>query len=514
LHVISFNQELPMTDYLVADPGDTLSSRPVSHIILTRTVAVVLAVIIAFMGLARAASAATAAEHRDSFSAMLMKNGIEAYSSASGRGDQKAADALLDDDVLFSAGDGAVQRDEKRDKSDAISALLQRQAQAMFDAAERGDRAALGRYLDPASLLVDDDGKVLTRRDVAGIAPVVPAAGMSASDNLTQWVAHHSGNVAVASFVDEQLVHTAALGERGQVLRPRYLVVQTWVERGATWKLIGSQAIALHRDPPVAMLPVSAWDEYTGSYSVAPGVTAVLASDGDALTSSTNGAKPVRYVPESVDVFFSPGMVEGALRPHIFFRRDETGHISGYRSSSGAVLARIDGVPTSTAVQPSAVKSEVLPAQELVVRRAGDVAVATFIHERITQYYGQVLHTRYRSTETWIKRGQSWKMLALQSRALENDDAAPPLAVPEMNDYVGTYVIGGDDAVTITLQAGSLLAMGKNGKPVVLNPLARDFFVPAGSPRTSIVFQRDASGRVAGYLIRREGRDLMFARSL
>jgi len=445
---------------------------------------------------------------------MLMKNGIEAYSSASGRGDQKAADALLDDDVLFSAGDGAVQRDEKRDKSDAISALLQRQAQAMFDAAERGDRAALGRYLDPASLLVDDDGKVLTRRDVAGIAPVVPAAGMSASDNLTQWVAHHSGNVAVASFVDEQLVHTAALGERGQVLRPRYLVVQTWVERGATWKLIGSQAIALHRDPPVAMLPVSAWDEYTGSYSVAPGVTAVLASDGDALTSSTNGAKPVRYVPESVDVFFSPGMVEGALRPHIFFRRDETGHISGYRSSSGAVLARIDGVPTSTAVQPSAVKSEVLPAQELVVRRAGDVAVATFIHERITQYYGQVLHTRYRSTETWIKRGQSWKMLALQSRALENDDAAPPLAVPEMNDYVGTYVIGGDDAVTITLQAGSLLAMGKNGKPVVLNPLARDFFVPAGSPRTSIVFQRDASGRVAGYLIRREGRDLMFARSL
>ena len=506
---ICFYEELLMTYSRAAGTGGYLRARLFPRVV-SHCMALLLFV---FIGPVGAASNAAAADRQDPFAVVLMEKGIEAYSSASDKGDEAAADALLDADVLFSGGDGAVQRDEKRDRHDVISALLQRQAQAVFDAGELGDRAAQRRYLHPDLLSVNENGTVLPRGDAAGIAPAVPAGGMSASDKLTQWVVHHSGNAAVASFVDEQLVHGADVGEQGQVQRPKYLVVQTWVKRGTEWKLFGSQTIPLHQDPSVAALPAPVWNEYVGSYGLAPGVTAVLARDGDVLTSSTNGAKPVRYVPESMDAFYSPGMAEGALRPRIFFQRDETGRVSGYLSSSGAVLKRVDGASMPPTVAPSAVKSQVLPAQQLVVRRSGDVAVATFVHERVTQYYGQELHTRYRSTETWIKQGHAWKMLALQSRALENDVTANASAVPALNDYVGTYRLDSGNAVTLTLAGGTLLATGKDGAPTVLNPLARDFFAPAGSPRTSIVFQRDASGRVAGYCHRREGRDLLYART-
>src|SRR5580698_10958973 len=74
----------------------------------------------------------------DAFTA-LIKQRIEAFSDASSRNDQNAMNSLLDDDVLFASGNGTVDRDEKRDKSDAVSALLRQQTQAFRDAGQRRD---------------------------------------------------------------------------------------------------------------------------------------------------------------------------------------------------------------------------------------------------------------------------------------------------------------------------------------------------------------------------------------
>ncbi|HEY8026340.1 MAG TPA: hypothetical protein VIF60_17370 [Burkholderiaceae bacterium] len=454
---------------------------------------------------------AHAADRGDSFASMLMDKGIEAYSVAGAKGDEKAADALLDQDVLFSGGDGAVQHDEKRDRTDAISALLKRKTQALLEVSERGDNAARNAYLDADLLFVDEDGIVRTRRDVESIAPGISVKGLSASDTVTQWVLHQRGNVAVSSFVDEQVNHPSPMAEHGQISL-KYLLVQTWRRHGSAWKLFGSHTIPLHQDPAPAALPESLWNEYAGAYQVAPGVVAVLKRDGEGLTSSTNGAKPVRYVPESVDVFYSPGMPAGALRPRIFFQRDAAGRVAGYVSSGGVVLHRLDDALTVVPAAPAGITSAILPARDLVVHRAGNVAIASFIHERVTQYYGQELHTNYRSTETWVKDGSSWKMLTLQSRAMENVVSLPPVSKLAWKDYIGSYEFAGQSMVAIVQEGETLLMSGKDGKPHVLNPLAHDFFTPVDSPRTSVIFERDASGRVTGYLSRREGHDLAFVK--
>jgi hypothetical protein len=158
-------------------------------------------------------------------------------------------------------------------------------------------------------------------------------------------------------------------------------------------------------------------NEYVGTHTGGTGLSVVISLDGSELTASSNGGKAVAYEAEGRDLFFTPGLPPGTPRSRIIFQRDKSGHIAGYVSSRGLELTRSGFVApqNDTAVTQPGISSTVLPAADLVVRRFGDVAIATFIHERVTHYYGQILHTKYRSTETWIKRGTEWKMLALQS---------------------------------------------------------------------------------------------------
>jgi len=354
----------------------------------------------------------------DQFTA-LIKQRIEAFSDASSRGDQAAMNNLFDDDVLFSSGNGTVDRDPQRDKSDTTAALLRKQAQAFCDADQRRDLVAMTSYLGDEVLFINEDGVVSERRDSLSGAPAAAPKGISSTVTLTDWILHYSGDVAVASFVDDQVVHYDT-----QDLNRKFLTVETWIKSAKGWQLIASQTIPLHQDPSPLILPSDVLDEYVGSYSGGPGLAVTISRDGNKLSASTNGGKAVVYDAEARDIFFTPGMPPGSPRPRITFQRDKNGHIAGYVSNRGLVLTRGEkSNPAAPAGDPAtaqqAISSTILPAADLVVHRSGDVAVATFIHERVTHYYGQVLHTKYRSTETWIKRGAEWKMLTLQSRELD-----------------------------------------------------------------------------------------------
>ena len=79
-----------------------------------------------------------------------------------------------------------------------------------------------------------------------------------------------------------------------------------------------------------------------------------------------------------------------------------------------------------------------------------------------------------------------------------------------MNDYVGAYAVGPAFTVRIT-RAGNALTASINGeKSVPLYATVPDVFFTPGSPRIRLIFQRDTSGRITGYLRRREERDLIF----
>jgi len=349
---------------------------------------------------------------RDDAFTGLIRERVEAFSDASSRGDQPGMNSLLDDEVLFSSGSGTVDRDPQRDKSDAIATFLEQQTLAFHDARRHQDKTAMQHFVADEALFINEDGSVTgsgdTRRDTSDVT----LKGNSSAITVTDWVLHYSGDVAVASFVGEQT------GDSGNpALSHKFLSVETWIKSNAAWKLIASQSIPLYADSPAVILSSSALNEYVGTYTGGTGLSVVISLDGSKLTASSNGGKAVAYEAEGRDLFFTPGLPPGTPRSRIIFQRDKSGHIAGYVTSRGFELNRSGPVApqNDTAVTQPGISSTVLPAADLVVRGFGDVAIATFIHEKVTHYYGQILHTKYRSTETWIKRGTEWKMLALQS---------------------------------------------------------------------------------------------------
>src|SRR5271155_58838 len=82
------------------------------------------------------------AARQDAFTGLIRER-VEAFSDASSRGDQSGMNSLLDDEVLFSSGSGTVDRDPKRDKSDAIAALLKQQTLAFHNPGWRQDTTAM-----------------------------------------------------------------------------------------------------------------------------------------------------------------------------------------------------------------------------------------------------------------------------------------------------------------------------------------------------------------------------------
>jgi ketosteroid isomerase-like protein len=447
---------------------------------------------------------ATGAAASDDAVASLLKQQTDAFADASARGNQAVVDGYLADEVLFSGGSGAVDRDPKFDKDDAVSALLKQQTQAFRDAAQRRDTAAMIGYLDDEVLFINEDGVVSTKGDFQGGSPAAPAKGVPSSVTITDWVVHSSGDVAITSFVNDQVIHYD-----GQALTLKFLSVETWVKRGETWKLLGSQTIPLHQDPSAGALSSDALNDYLGVYSPGPGFEATISRQGNAIALSINGGTPIVLSAEAHDIFFTPGLPPGYARTRLVFRRDASGRVTGYVNRRGVTFNKSAGPNQQAHQQPI---SSPLALQDFVVHVSGDVAVATFIHQRVT-YYGQILETKYRSSETWIKRGADWKMIASQGREMLPDPLTVTLSSGQLNDYVGEYRVGSGVAVKISMDGNALAASTNGEKPVALAPEARDFFFTPGSSRTSIIFQRNASGRVTGYVRRSEGRDLVFTKA-
>ena len=333
----------------------------------------------------------------------LLRQQTDAFSDASDRGDQAGMDALLDDDVLFSGGSGRVDRDPQRDKNDETSQLLRRQTQSFREAGQRRDVLAMRRYLDDQLMFIDEDGNVSSQLNFRAGAPATPPEPGSSMLTLSDWVMHHSGDVAVASYTEHQ---TVRYGDH--ILSYQFLSVDSWVKRLSGWKLIGSQTIPLNEDPPPQKL--QQLRDYAGDYGAGQWLRVTISLDGNALTLTTHGGIAAVLVPVARDEFIVRGTAPGYVRAPIIFQRDAQGRVSGYVSRD-VFLSRLE-VATGGTPAPAQNPPSTLTLKEFVVHQTGDIAVATFLHERTTDYGGVLMHKSYRSIDTWIKRAEGWKLTA------------------------------------------------------------------------------------------------------
>jgi ketosteroid isomerase-like protein len=139
------------------------------------------------------------------------------------------------------------------------------------------------------------------------------------------------------------------------------------------------------------------------------------------------------------------------------------------------------------------------------------IAVALFRQNETEHYFGQTIYARYLTITTWRKRPDGWRLIASQVLAEKTDPPAISLPAAQLAQYVGKYQLK-DSAATYSLQLinGQLIGTRDARKPVTWNAETSDVFFLSGDPRIRKIFQRDASGKITGFVERRESWDVVW----
>jgi ketosteroid isomerase-like protein len=177
---------------------------------------------------------------------------------------------------------------------------------------------------------------------------------------------------------------------------------------------------------------------------------------------------------------------------------------------TGAVQTREDLLKEFSPLPPGLVGR--MAVDTFKIETHGDVAVLAYETQEHLDYHGQILHSRFRISDTWLKTQQGWKLVAEQVAAVLKDPPAIKLSQQQLCEYSGSYTLTAQIKATIRCTPEGLTAE-RTGRPPAqyLAEVPDVFFVP-GQPRTRRIFVRDARGKVVGFVDRREGEDIRWTR--
>ena len=203
---------------------------------------------------------------------------------------------------------------------EAVPVLLQRQTQELVDTLGKGDVAVWERYLDPDVRFIDEEGVVSKKAQMLEQIRPLPA-GVSGTIRVTDFDAAVHGDVAVATYVDDE-----SENYHGHELHCRYRTTDTWSRTPGGWRLIASQVLAIREDPPAVTLSAALRKKYEGTYVLAPGIAYEIRGADGALQGQQTGRKPETLRAEAPDVLFVPGKP----RYRYVFLRNAEGKITGF----------------------------------------------------------------------------------------------------------------------------------------------------------------------------------------
>jgi len=141
-----------------------------------------------------------------------------------------------------------------------------------------------------------------------------------------------------------------------------------------------------------------------------------------------------------------------------------------------------------------------------------DIAVTFHEDQEQLDYHGQPLHARFRSVDTWKRTNKGWRLIATHVAAVQRDPPSVQLPPRDLCEFNGVYQLTPEIAATLSCDRGQL-RVGRLGRPdAYYLAETRDIFFEAGKPRVRRIFERDAQGRVTGFVDRREGEDIRWRR--
>ncbi|MDQ2932331.1 MAG: nuclear transport factor 2 family protein [Gemmatimonadota bacterium] len=154
-----------------------------------------------------------------------------------------------------------------------------------------------------------------------------------------------------------------------------------------------------------------------------------------------------------------------------------------------------------------------LAIDDFVVKLHGNFAVVTHEDNEYLDYHGQILRSRFRNTETWIRKDNAWRQTSSMILAVLKDPPAVTLDHVTLCGYSGRYAMTDSIVATIACSGDSLMVKREGRPDRAFRPELRDVFFEPGQPRTRRIFQRDAAGHIIGFVDRREARDLTWKRT-
>jgi len=196
-----------------------------------------------------------------------------------------------------------------------------------------------------------------------------------------------------------------------------------------------------------------------------------------------------------------------------------------YTDESGTISSKAQMVKDIRPLPPGV--SGNIKVTEFKVVVQGSTAVTSHLDDEHENYHGHELHCQYRTTDTWIKTPQGWRLLGGQVLAVRTDPPAIQLTAQQMDEYVGRYALTPEiiyeirktDAGLSPQQSKTGIAggpelegqqAGRQPEPIRAE-VADVLFVP-GKVRYRKVFLRGADGRITGFAERREAWDLVWKR--
>lgn len=225
--------------------------------------------------------------------------------------------------------------------AEPTATTLQRATQALMDATAPGTRAVWERWTDPQFVYVTEDNEVKTRaQTLEDLKPLPP--GFTGWITVEQFQSRDFGRFAVTTYLIDE--HETV---EGHELHAWYRESDTWRLSDAGWRMVAAQVFAIPQDPPRVPASAAQLADYEGDYSLSAATHQTIRRDGDHLVAERPGRAAQVLLPESGDVFFTPGRP----RSRRIFSRASDGHVSGFADRREGIDLVWTRLPTPVAAR-------------------------------------------------------------------------------------------------------------------------------------------------------------------
>ena len=138
-----------------------------------------------------------------------------------------------------------------------------------------------------------------------------------------------------------------------------------------------------------------------------------------------------------------------------------------------------------------------------------NVAILSYDLDETETIFGQSMTARYHETDTWMRRGDKWQIVAGQVLRYYEDPAPGKADTSKFPMYIGTYQLGTERMMTVTAENGHLYSQRNNRPREELIPEASDIFFRKGV-EGRILFGVGEGGKVTSLIDRRNNEDVVW----